>query len=108
MELDPRQCHGYAVRAEEGAGPGFPAGGVGSAISGRGGRRPPLCRPLPETPNGSRRGAQQRAFRSPGDAKYAAEIKKAIENETLRYVLVQATENTGRYAGAELKYFKLF
>jgi hypothetical protein len=51
---------------------------------------------------------EQRAFTSPGDAKYAAEIKKAIENKTLRYVLVQATENTGRYAGAELKYFKLF
>lgn len=51
---------------------------------------------------------EQRAFTSPGDAKYAAEIKKAIENKTLRYVLVQATENTGRYAGAELKYFSLF
>ncbi|MER6011509.1 hypothetical protein [Streptomyces bluensis] len=51
---------------------------------------------------------EQRAFTSPGDAKYAAEIKRAIENRTLRYVLVQATENTGTYAGAELKYFKLF
>ncbi|SHM52404.1 hypothetical protein [Streptomyces yunnanensis] len=51
---------------------------------------------------------KQRAFTSPGDAKYAAEIEDAIENKTLRYVLVQATENTGSYAGAELKHFKLF
>ncbi|MCX5343466.1 hypothetical protein [Streptomyces atratus] len=45
---------------------------------------------------------------SPGDAKYAAEIRTAIKNKTLRYVLVQAAENTGTYAGAELKHFKLF
>ncbi|MEU0632301.1 hypothetical protein [Streptomyces sp. NPDC005989] len=45
---------------------------------------------------------------SPGDAKYAAEIRTAIKNETLRYVLVQAAENTGKYAGAELRHFKLF
>ncbi|MFG3112821.1 hypothetical protein ACGF4C_00315 [Streptomyces sp. NPDC048197] len=51
---------------------------------------------------------KERAFTSPGDAKYAAEIEDAIDNKTLRYVLVQATENTGSYAGAELKHFKLF
>ncbi|UYB40867.1 hypothetical protein SLV14_003543 [Streptomyces sp. Je 1-4] len=51
---------------------------------------------------------KERAFTSPGDAKYAAEIEDAILNKTLRYVLVQATENTGKYAGAELKHFKLF
>lgn len=51
---------------------------------------------------------EQRAFTSPGDAKYAAEIKTAIENKTLRFVLVQAAENTGKYAGAELKHLKLF
>ncbi|GCB46192.1 hypothetical protein SNL152K_3490 [Streptomyces sp. NL15-2K] len=51
---------------------------------------------------------EQRAFTSPKDAKYAAEIKTAIEQKTLRYVLVQATENTGQYAGATLKHFKIF
>ncbi|MEU3709958.1 hypothetical protein [Streptomyces catenulae] len=51
---------------------------------------------------------EQRAFVSPKDAKYAREIKAAIQNKTLQYVLVQATENTGKYAGAELKHFKLF
>ncbi|MDH6630276.1 hypothetical protein M2271_008136 [Streptomyces sp. LBL] len=51
---------------------------------------------------------EQRAFASPKDAKYAAEIKTAIQQKTLRYVLVQATENTGQYAGATLKNFKIF
>ncbi|MFD4032141.1 hypothetical protein ACFWVP_16860 [Streptomyces sp. NPDC058637] len=45
---------------------------------------------------------------SPEDAKYAEEIDTAITNKTLRYVLVQATENAGKYAGAELKHFKIF
>ncbi|MFJ8109703.1 hypothetical protein [Streptomyces sp. NPDC096132] len=51
---------------------------------------------------------QARGAFSPNDAKYAREIRKAIKNQTLQYVLVQATENTGKYAGAELKHFKLF
>ncbi|MGP3752579.1 hypothetical protein [Streptomyces sp. IBSNAI001] len=51
---------------------------------------------------------QERALFSPEDAKYAKEIRAAIKHKTLRYVLVQATENTGQYAGAELKHFKLF
>jgi hypothetical protein len=51
---------------------------------------------------------EQRAFLSPKDAQYAKEIRAAIENKTLRYVLVQASENTGKYAGAELKHFKIF
>ncbi|MFC5252056.1 hypothetical protein ACFPRJ_32545 [Streptomyces nigrescens] len=45
---------------------------------------------------------------SPDDAKYAREIRRAIKNKTLRYALVQAAENTGKYAGAELKHFTLF
>ncbi|SMQ18674.1 hypothetical protein SAMN06272771_5128 [Streptomyces sp. Ag82_O1-12] len=51
---------------------------------------------------------EQRVLLSPKDGKYAQEIRAALKNKTLRYVLVQATENTGRYAGAELKHFKLF
>ncbi|MER6250008.1 hypothetical protein ABT224_01230 [Streptomyces sp. NPDC001584] len=51
---------------------------------------------------------KDRAFTSPDDVRYATEIEDAIEAETLRYVLVQANENTGKYAGAVLKYFKLF
>ncbi|MFE0376195.1 hypothetical protein ACFW1M_11515 [Streptomyces inhibens] len=51
---------------------------------------------------------EQRALASPKDAQYAKEIRAAIENKTLRYVLVQATENTGKYAGAALKHFKIF
>ncbi|MFI0780608.1 hypothetical protein [Streptomyces sp. NPDC021212] len=51
---------------------------------------------------------QDRAWLSPDDGKYAAEIQAAIDNKTLEYVLVQATENSGTYAGAELKYFKIF
>ena len=51
---------------------------------------------------------ESRALFSPDDAKYAEEIKSAIDDKTLQYVLVQATENTGTYAGAELKYFKIF
>ncbi|MGW1428873.1 hypothetical protein ACWD6K_09655 [Streptomyces sp. NPDC002431] len=51
---------------------------------------------------------RQRSLTSPAEAKYVSELEKAIENETLRYVLVQASENTGQYAGAVLKYFKLF
>ncbi|MFD9805831.1 hypothetical protein ACFWXZ_15730 [[Kitasatospora] papulosa] len=51
---------------------------------------------------------EERALFSPEDAKYAEEIDTAIKNKTLRYVLVQATENTGTYAGAELKHFKIF
>ncbi|MEU5715721.1 hypothetical protein AB0G71_08000 [Streptomyces sp. NPDC020403] len=51
---------------------------------------------------------EERALFSPEDAKYAEEIDTAIKNKTLRYVLVQATENTGKYAGAELKHFKIF
>ncbi|MEV3928294.1 hypothetical protein [Streptomyces sp. NPDC049944] len=51
---------------------------------------------------------QERALFSPEDAKYAKEIRAGIKHKTLRYVLVQATENTGQYAGAELKHFKLF
>ncbi|BDH11476.1 hypothetical protein [Streptomyces hygroscopicus] len=51
---------------------------------------------------------EQRALLSPKDAQYAREIRAAIKNKSLRYVLVQATENTGKYAGAELKHFKIF
>ncbi|WP_030413256.1 hypothetical protein [Streptomyces sp. NRRL S-1448] len=51
---------------------------------------------------------EQRALLSPKDAQYARELRTAIKNKTLRYVLVQATENTGKYAGAELKHFKIF
>ncbi|WP_326781219.1 hypothetical protein OG481_18920 [Streptomyces longwoodensis] len=51
---------------------------------------------------------EERALFSPNDAKYAEEIRTAIDNKSLRYVLVQATENTGKYAGAELKHFKIF
>ncbi|MYS91761.1 MULTISPECIES: hypothetical protein, partial [Streptomyces] len=51
---------------------------------------------------------EERAIFSPNDAKYASQIRTAIENKSLRYVLVQATENTGTYAGAELKHFKIF
>lgn len=51
---------------------------------------------------------ESRALTSPLDAKYAAEIRSAIENKTLQYVLVKATENPGKYAGAKLKYFKIF
>ncbi|MFF5182479.1 hypothetical protein ACFY30_01625 [Streptomyces sp. NPDC000345] len=51
---------------------------------------------------------KERAAFSPNDAKYAQEIGKALKNKTLKYVLVQATENAGKYAGAELKHFKLF
>ncbi|MEU6518192.1 hypothetical protein ABZ870_29515, partial [Streptomyces sp. NPDC046978] len=50
----------------------------------------------------------ERAAFSPNDAKYAKEIRTAIKNKTLQYVLVQATENTGNYAGAELRHFKIF
>ncbi|MDQ1047929.1 hypothetical protein [Streptomyces sp. V4I2] len=50
----------------------------------------------------------ERAVFSPKDAQYAKEIRTAIDNKTLQYVLVQATENTGKYAGAELKHLKLF
>ncbi|MEU9235088.1 hypothetical protein [Streptomyces subrutilus] len=51
-----------------------------------------------------------RALVSPKDAKYAKEIEDAldgVDGKSVRYVLVQATENTGQYAGAVLKYFKL-
>ncbi|MEU0454712.1 hypothetical protein ABZ322_17170, partial [Streptomyces sp. NPDC006129] len=51
---------------------------------------------------------EERAIFSPNDAKYAAQIRTAIEDKSLRYVLVQASENTGKYAGAELKHFKIF
>ncbi|MEU9302967.1 hypothetical protein [Streptomyces sp. NPDC048269] len=53
---------------------------------------------------------KQRAFVSPDDAKYAKEIEDAldgVDGKSLRYVLVQANENAGQYAGAVLKYFKL-
>ncbi|MEU4928056.1 hypothetical protein AB0G54_16320, partial [Streptomyces yokosukanensis] len=50
----------------------------------------------------------ERAVFSPNDAKYAEEIREAIKDKSLQYVLVQATENTGKYAGAELKHFKIF
>ncbi|MGW0698278.1 hypothetical protein ACWD0A_02855 [Streptomyces sp. NPDC002867] len=50
----------------------------------------------------------ERALTSPKDAKYAKEIRAAIKNKTLRYVLVQAVENNGKYAGAGLKHFKIF
>ncbi|WP_406148904.1 hypothetical protein [Streptomyces sp. NBC_01012] len=51
---------------------------------------------------------KDRVLESPGEAKYIREIEDAIKDKTLRYVLVQASENTGTYAGAVLKYFKLF
>jgi hypothetical protein len=50
----------------------------------------------------------KRAFLSPKDAQHAKEIRTAIRNETLRYILVQATENTGKYAGSELKHRNIF
>lgn len=51
---------------------------------------------------------KDRVLESPGEAKYIQEIETAIKGKTLRYVLVQASENSGTYAGAVLKYFKLF
>ncbi|MFJ4920242.1 hypothetical protein [Streptomyces sp. NPDC088725] len=51
---------------------------------------------------------RDRVIESPGEAKYIKEIEDAIKDKTLRYVLVQASENTGTYAGAVLKDFKLF
>ncbi|GHB84244.1 hypothetical protein GCM10010347_63930 [Streptomyces cirratus] len=51
---------------------------------------------------------KERVFESPDEAKYIKEIEDGIKNKTLRYVLVQASENTGEYAGAVLKHFKLF
>ncbi|WP_369391648.1 hypothetical protein AB5J72_31580 [Streptomyces sp. CG1] len=51
---------------------------------------------------------EDRALTSPDDAKYAEEIRAAIENKSLQYVLVQALENNGKYAGAELHHFKIF
>ncbi|MFH8481143.1 hypothetical protein [Streptomyces sp. NPDC018055] len=51
---------------------------------------------------------ESRALTSPVDAKYAQEIRTAIKNKTLQYVLVQASENPGKYAGAQMKYFKIF
>ncbi|MCR8579113.1 hypothetical protein [Streptomyces sp. Isolate_219] len=51
---------------------------------------------------------EQRTLVSPKDGQYAKEIRAAIENKTLRYVLVQATETTGSYAGAVLKHLKIF
>ncbi|MFJ8883796.1 hypothetical protein ACIRJR_10330 [Streptomyces sp. NPDC102402] len=51
---------------------------------------------------------KDRVLESPGEAKYIREIEDAIKDKTLRYVLVQASENTGTCAGAVLKYFKLF
>ncbi|MFJ7998763.1 hypothetical protein ACIQ7D_16700 [Streptomyces sp. NPDC096310] len=51
---------------------------------------------------------KDRIAESPGEAKYIKEIEDAIKNKTLRYVLVQASENTGEYAGAVLKYCELF
>ncbi|MFJ3518620.1 MULTISPECIES: hypothetical protein [unclassified Streptomyces] len=44
------------------------------------------------------------------DGEYAKEIEDAldgIDGKSVRYVLVQANENAGQYAGAVLKYFKL-
>lgn len=51
---------------------------------------------------------KDRVAESPGEGKYINEIEAAIKDKTLRYVLVQASENTGTYAGAVLKYMKLF
>lgn len=51
---------------------------------------------------------ESRALASPLDAKYAAEIRAAIEDKSLQYVLVQAAENQGKYAGAQMKHFKIF
>ncbi|MFJ5814655.1 hypothetical protein ACIQGT_12265 [Streptomyces sp. NPDC093108] len=51
---------------------------------------------------------KDRVMTSPGEAKYIIELENAIKYKTLRYVLVQASENTGPYAGAVLQYFKLF
>lgn len=51
---------------------------------------------------------KERVMTSPGEAKYIIELENAIKYKTLRYVLVQASENTGQYAGAVLKHFELF
>ncbi|MFI1248351.1 hypothetical protein ACH4TY_16865 [Streptomyces anulatus] len=51
---------------------------------------------------------ESRALTSPLDAKYAAEIRAAIEDRSLQYVLVQAAENQGKYTGAQMKHFKIF
>ncbi|MFH8515216.1 hypothetical protein ACH4CE_08875 [Streptomyces gelaticus] len=51
---------------------------------------------------------KERVMTSPGEAKYIIELENAIKYKTLRYVLVQASENSGQYAGAMLKYFELF
>ncbi|MFJ3879139.1 hypothetical protein ACIPW5_16915 [Streptomyces sp. NPDC090077] len=51
---------------------------------------------------------EDRVMASPKDGEYAGELRIAIKNKTLQYVLVTAAENSGRCAGAELKYFKIF
>ncbi|MFE6666872.1 hypothetical protein ACFVFH_25315 [Streptomyces sp. NPDC057697] len=51
---------------------------------------------------------KQRIMTSPGEAKYVIELEKGVDDKTLRYVLVQAAENVGQYAGAVLKHFKIF
>ncbi|MEV1043689.1 hypothetical protein [Streptomyces sp. NPDC049916] len=51
---------------------------------------------------------EARSLSSPLDAKYAQEIRAAIENKNLQYVLVQASENPGTYTGAQIKHFKIF
>ncbi|MFF1839007.1 hypothetical protein ACFVXE_33220 [Streptomyces sp. NPDC058231] len=51
---------------------------------------------------------KERIMTSPGEAKYITKLESAIKYKTLRYVLVQASENTGQYAGAVLKHFELF
>ncbi|MFD3976682.1 hypothetical protein [Streptomyces cyaneofuscatus] len=51
---------------------------------------------------------ESRALVSPLDAKYAQQIRTALDKGTLQYVLVQAAENQGKYAGAQMKYFKIF
>ncbi|MFE2166706.1 hypothetical protein ACFXB3_16845 [Streptomyces sp. NPDC059447] len=52
----------------------------------------------------------ERSMSNPKDFEYAKEIEDAldgIDGKSVRYVLVQANENAGTYAGAVLKYFKL-
>ncbi|MET9656852.1 hypothetical protein [Streptomyces sp. NPDC006510] len=51
---------------------------------------------------------KERVMTSPGEGKHIIELENAIKYKTLRYVLVQASENTGQYAGAVLKHFELF
>ncbi|MFF6904424.1 hypothetical protein ACFY9Q_00590 [Streptomyces sp. NPDC012389] len=49
-----------------------------------------------------------RALFSPLGAKGAQQIRTAMNNRELQYILVHASENQGTLAGARMKDFKIF